>query len=152
MIRKHNFIPMEYVNDLVRSDLRRGIPTIILLLAANILAFQYLKFQINEVDKADSKSVFNVSEVQAVERVIPSMGIFDLRRKISSLLRGMEIRSFNYENEKLNLEVQSESQRQCIEFVKAIEEGSSFELVSLSPIEKVDKFYRLKVELISIWR
>ena len=149
MIKKHNFIPMEYANNLMKSDLRRCIPTLIVLVAVNILAFQYLRFKMNEIDETMSKSVFSTNEVQVEQVVKPYINIFELRRRISSILRGMEIRSFYYENGKIKIEVLAESERQCIDFIKDIEENNLFEILSLSPIEPMEKFYGLKVELIS---
>ncbi|WP_163194758.1 hypothetical protein [Clostridium thermarum] len=95
-----------------------------------------------------SKRVFSNIKVEDSKKSSKQVNIIELRRKVYGLAEdSVRISSFIYENDRLILGVIAQSPKQCISFVKVIEDKGAFIIKKLSPIEAVQQNFKLNIEL-----
>ncbi|WP_139904264.1 hypothetical protein [Clostridium thermarum] len=148
MIKKHNFISEEYIKNIEKRESKLYFFLILLLVLLNIFVLQEAEKKRSDIETAKSKPVFSNIKVEDSKKSSKQVNIIELRRKVYGLAEdNVRISSFVYENNRLILGVIAQSPKQCISFVKDIEDKGAFIIEKLSPIEAVQENFKLNIEL-----
>lgn len=149
MIKKHNFISEEYKNNIEKRERKLYLFIILLLVLLNVLVQQEGERKRSDIEMTKSKPVISNTIAEDSKKISKQLNILELRKKVYDLTQDdLQFTSFIYENNKIILGVGAQSPKQCINFVKEIEEKGTFIIEKLSPIEEGQHNYKLTVELL----